>query len=523
MDKAIAVIDIGMTNKKVAVYDQGLDMLCSASRTFDPIVVEGLDTHDLEGMEAWFLERLSEFGKEYDIGAIAVSTHGATMVCVGEDGAPCAPCVYYTHEPGAEFHERFYRLAGDRLALQAATGTPPLSAMINPSKGIFFLKERFPEAFARSRHVLNYPQYWGFRLTGKAAAEGTYTGCHSYLWDWAAGRYSSVADRLGIAGLMPYPLRDSWDVLGKIRPELAGATGLSPDAIVTMGIHDSNASLLPHLAKKKGGDFILNSTGTWCVLMHPQESFGFAPEELGKIVFFNRSAYNKPVKTAIFLGGMEYEAWSRAIAAAGAGGCIAGGSSGAAGGPVPDRPEGEVYRSVIASASEFILPELISGSGQFPGSMPRAVQDGREYALGDIVSGAGAPPFMRDGKRALAVLNVSLALQTMVALGRAGLARATEVFTEGGFRKNGGYNGVLASALGLAGGAGTAFLTDISEATAFGAAMTGVAALEGTTPSALGERFEVEYKAVGPMEGLAGLDAYMAAWLARADASGGKA
>ena len=152
---------------------------------------------------------------------------------------------------------------GERRELQSITGTPPLSAMINPSKGILFLKERFPEAFARTRVLLNYPQYWGYRLTGKTGAEGTYTGCHTYLWDWKEGRYSSVAHRLGIATLMPFPLRDSWDVLGTIKSGIADARGLSRDIVVTMGIHDSNASLLPHLAKRKNVDFILNSTGTW--------------------------------------------------------------------------------------------------------------------------------------------------------------------------------------------------------------------------------------------------------------------
>jgi sugar (pentulose or hexulose) kinase len=133
---------------------------------------------------------------------------------------------------------------------------------------------------------------------------------------------------------------------------------------------------------------------------------------------------------------------------------------------------------------------------------------------------------MREGPRALAVLNISLALQTLVALERAGGAAGTEVFTEGGFRRNEGYNAVLASALcgaGSAGGAsceGRAYLTDISEATALGAAMTAAAALEGINPDALGDRFDIEYKEVRPMESLgptggAGvLDGYRAAWLA---------
>jgi L-fuculokinase len=502
MDKAIAVIDIGMTNKKVALYDRNLMMLDSVSRTFDPVMVDGLETHDLAGMEAWFLDALATFGKRFPIGAIAVTTHGATMVCVGEDGKVCAPCVYYTHEPGPEFQERFYRLVGDRRELQASTGTPPLSAMINPSKGLFFLQERFPDAFARTRVALNYPQYWGYRLTGLTGAEGTYTGCHSYLWDWKGERYSSVADALGIAGKLPFPLKDSWDVLGRLKREIAQRTGLSRDVVVTMGIHDSNASLLPHLAKRGGGDFILNSTGTWCVLMHPQDSFGFEAGELGKIVFFNRSAYNKPVKTAIFLGGMEYEAWSKAIAA----------SRGPAGGARLPEPDEADYRAVVREASAFILPELVPGSGQFPGSMPRAVEGGASYALADIEAGRALPPFFANESKALAALNLSLAIQTLVALERAGLGRATSVFTEGGFRKNSGYNAILATALGADGG--RAFLTDIAEATSLGAAMTAEAALEGVTPDALGDRFDIEYKAVRPMAALGDFGKYRAAWLA---------
>jgi L-fuculokinase len=101
---------------------------------------------------------------------------------------------------------------------------------------------------------------------------------------------------------------------------------------------------------------------------------------------------------------------------------------------------------------------------------------------------------MHDPAKAMAVLNASLVIQTQVALERAGLAPGAEVYTEGGFRKNADYNGLLAAAL-----PGTPVkLTDIAEATALGAAMTAIAALEKCTPDALGSRFEVSYKDVGP-------------------------
>ncbi|MFH2113702.1 MAG: FGGY family carbohydrate kinase, partial [Spirochaetota bacterium] len=438
--------------------------------------------------------QLASFARKHDIGAIAVTTHGATLVCIEADGKPSAPCVLYTHEPGEPFQKRFYDLVGDPVELQAVTGTPRLSALINPAKALLFMEEHFPGALERTVQVLNYPQYWGFRLSGQYGVEGTYIANHSYLWDWNQEKYSTVAERLGVAGKMPGPLRKSWDVLGKLSPEIAARTGLSTDVIVTMGIHDSNASLLPHLAKKPGQDFILNSTGTWCVLMHPQKQYAFGKGELGKVVFFNRSAYLEPVKTTIFLGGMEYEQWSGLI--------------GKICGVKPVGPGSAAYPSVFAGKDCFILPEVVPGSGQFPGSRARAMEGGKTYLLEDIRSGKAVPAFIRDPAKAMAVLNTSLVIQTQVALQRAGLAPGAEVYTEGGFRKNADYNGLLAAAL-----SGTPVkLTDIAEATALGAAMTAIAALEKCTPDALGSRFEVSYKDVSPMPGTTDFAAYRKIW-----------
>lgn len=505
MDRTIAVIDIGMTNKKVAVYDGSLGLVGIRKKVFEPKIAGGIEAHDLAGMEAWFLETLRDFARDSDIGAIAVTTHGATFVCADAAGNPVAPCLFYTHEPGGEFQKRFYAMAGDPRELQAATGTPNFSALINPAKGLFLLKELYPSEFASAALVLPYPQYWGMRLTGKAGVEGTFIGCHTYLYDWKRGGYSSVAEKLGIEKKLPFPLKDSWEILGAIKPEVAAATGLKPDTVVTMGIHDSNASLLPYLVKDSGTDFIVNSTGTWCVLMHPQEEYGFAPDELGKVVFFNRSAYNKPVKTAIFLGGKEYEVWTGLFGAAPGGSAHA-----AAPAAAPASPSPALYAKILAERSAFILPEIVPGSGQFPGSIPQAVEGGRRFRLADIESGRARPAFMADQAAAEAVLNLSLALQTMVALERAGLAPGQTIFTEGGFRNNRDYNAILAAAL----PANPVRLTDMSEATSFGAALTGLAALEGTTPSALGGLFSIARIPAEPMPGLADFAAYREKWLA---------
>ena len=497
MEYAIAVIDIGMTNKKIAVYDDALRQLDAKYRSFAPKIVDGLETHDLDGMEEWFLDELGQAGKRFNIKAIAVSTHGATFVCLGKDGKPSVPCVYYTHEPGGDFHRRFYGRFGSANELQARTGTPAFEAMINPAKGLFFAEEKFPEGFKNTAAVLAYPQYWGFRLTGKTGAETTYMGCHTYLWDQVEGRQSSVAHDLGISSLLPEKLDRPWDILGNINAETAAKTGLARDVIVTMGIHDSNASMLPHFAKKGETGFAINSTGTWCVMMNPVKEYGFAPEELGKVVFFNISAFATPVKTAIFLGGKEMEMWSKIL------------MSGHGRSDFPPYDE-NLYRKILADADSFLLPELVAGSGQFPGSKPRIIEGDGQWPYADIVSGKSRPPCFDNYEKGFAVLRIGIVMQSLVALERTGLRSGCDIITEGGFRKDDAYNRLLSAALPDNG----VYLTGINEATALGAAMTAKMALTGKSLAELSGDFDPDYKEI-EKSGRLELAVYRKAWTDR--------
>jgi sugar (pentulose or hexulose) kinase len=510
VEYAIAVIDIGMTNKKVAVYDDALRQLDAKYRVFEPLMVRGesgggaFPANDLEGMEAWFLERLAEAAKKFPVRAIAVTTHGANFVCLGKNGRPALPCVFYTHEPGRDFQRRFYERFGAAVDLQERTGTPALEAMINPAKGLFFAKEQFPAAFKNTSSVLPYPQYWGFRLTGKTGAESTYMGCHTYLWDQMDNCLSSVARELGIAPLLPATLQKSWDILGTISEETAAKTGLARNTIVTLGIHDSNASLLPHFAKKSaaadGANFVLNSTGTWCVIMNPVKEYGFAKEELGKVVFFNISAFGTPVKTAIFLGGQEFETWSKAFMARHGRTDFPGWNE-------------ALYRSILGEKNIFLMPELTRGSGQFPASRARIIENGKEYFFEDISSAlirrdGNLPPCFSDYEKLFAVLRISLVMQTLTALERTGVAKGREIYVEGGFRRDESYNRLLSSAF----PENRLCLTDIAEATALGAAMTAKMAISGKGLSDLAGDFEVAYQEMGKSV-IDELVPYREAWL----------
>jgi hypothetical protein len=231
--------------------------------------------------------------------------------------------------------------------------------------------------------------------------------------------------------------------------------------------------------------------------MHPVEKYGFEPDELGKVVFFNRSAWNTPIKTAIFLGGKEYETWIQIIAS------LQGLNPKDL--PAPSRKD---YELVLKEQRYFILPEIVPGSGQFPGSIACAVENGKVFLLSEIEEDRDAPAFLKEPRVGQAVLNLSIVLQTEVALQRTGLTENAEILTEGGFRNNSDYNKLLASAFPK----NSVYLTDLKEATSFGTAMTALAALNHTNPKELTRFIHIEKALVAPMLPSEALSAYRHAW-----------
>jgi sugar (pentulose or hexulose) kinase len=183
----------------------------------------------------------------------------------------------------------------------AETGSPRLPLGLNLGAQVFWLARAFPMEFAKVRHVLTLPQYWAFRLSGVAASEATSLGCHTDLWNPWEGRFSSLVLRMGWEGLFP-PVRKAAEVLGPVLPAVAEATGLVAGTPVLCGIHDSNASLVPHLAEAPCG---VLSTGTWMIVM----ALGGRAVELdaARDVLVNVSALGQPVPTARFMGGREME------------------------------------------------------------------------------------------------------------------------------------------------------------------------------------------------------------------------
>lgn len=305
MSGLVAVLDIGKTNAKLMLVEEGGRTLWSAERPSPAVATPGVAPLtrqlDVAGIEAWMIGQLAEMPEKHRIRAIVPVAHGAAMVLVdGEGEVLLAP----DYEDGA-----YDAVLAEYRALRpdfAETLSPALPAGLNLGTQIYFVQTMLPEIFRRTRTILTYPQYWSWRLSGVAASEVTSLGCHTDLWNPGAGAFSSLVGAQGWGPLLP-PLQPARARLGRLRPDLAAATGLPEECAVICGIHDSNASYLSHRVARRGREaFSVISSGTWCIIL--ARSADLAQLREAEDMLANVDALGEPTATARFMGGREYAA-----------------------------------------------------------------------------------------------------------------------------------------------------------------------------------------------------------------------
>ncbi len=482
----VAVLDIGKTNKKVSLYDRSFAVLREERTTVEAKEWNGIEVEDTERVLTWFRETLKAFSGEFKIRAIAITTHGATFVLLDEEGKLALPVISYTAERGAEVQQEFYDEFGSVEELHRSTGSADIG-FANMAKVLYFVKTRLPEAWKKCRSALFYGPYFSYELTGVHGLEPTFPGNHSYFWDYERDGWSDVAHKLGADKLFGNKVSRPWDNLGTVKPELAEECGLPMDCKVALGIHDSNANYLPYIALGYD-DFLLNSTGTWAVMMRTSDSRQLSDEEIAAKVFFNQDALGRPVRTSLITSGMDYDAF-RALTA--------------------EKDEGDVeaLQAVIAERSLFVVPGVLENGTAFPGQAPRVVQGETVQPLSDLQE-AGGTPFTGLGQQYYAALNLGLAIATAKMLETCGIGEGTTVFIEGGFSKNASYCSLLATLCPKQQFA----LTSMTEGTSFGAALTGWMLADSKSLEEIGQEFTIETREV-PQRNFGSVEEYRNAFL----------
>ncbi|GGD95928.1 carbohydrate kinase [Aureimonas endophytica] len=457
----VAVVDIGKTNAKLALHDlaAGEDLFV---RT-EPNAVRGdgpYPHYDEARLLAFLVDALADCAGRHPFEAISVTTHGASAALVG-DTELALPILDYEYDGPESCREDYDRLRPDF----AETLSPRLPNGLNVGAQLFWQERTFPEAFARARHVLCLPQYWAWRLSGVAAMEITSIACHTDLWAPRREDFSSLVAGRGWGRLFTAPLRSAFDALGPLAPDLARRIGLGAAPMpVHCGIHDSNASLLPHLLRH-APPFTVLSTGTWVVSF----AVGGAarPIEPAAGILLNVDAFGRTSLSGRFMGGREFDRLT---------------------GGAPREPTPAEIAEVV-EARIFALPTFVPGTGPFPDGAGRWSRE---------------PDGLSPGVRT-AVASLYCAMVTAEMLALTGADGPTIV--EGPFARNRLFLAALQAATGRA---------VVPSAGATGTT-AGAALLAGSPPAAPTSTIDAE---ASPASGHAteALAAYAADWLAAARA-----
>jgi sugar (pentulose or hexulose) kinase len=447
----LAVLDFGKTNSKLFVFSQDGRMLDERRTQPKWARKDGFSVLDEAELHDWALGAVTDAVENHGVEGVMVSGHGCTFALV-DDATLTHPILDYEQEPPAEIAARIDRSIPDF----AETFSPRLPLGFNYGRHMLWLQEVDPDAFAAAKSILGYPQYWSWRLGGRAACEVSYLGCHSHLWAPRKRDFSSLVDAQGWRGRMP-AFERAGTVIGERR--LAGAA--RPIAIHN-GVHDSNAAL--HAYRRQDlGPLTVVSTGTWVIVLNPDCPLEVLDRERDMLV--NVDVDGGPVPTIRFMGGREFavisDGWQGAI------------------------PHGSIQQAIDAGI--MALPSFAPG-GPMPDSAGRLV--GRTPDAGE--------------RAAAALLYVALMVDLCLDL----IHSQTTVIVDGGLNAGGLLAGLIAQLR-----PGQAFLQGAS----LEGSATGAAAL---AFESVGREFAAEAPEAVYAAGFGGLAGYRDAWRDRIAARG---
>ena len=301
-EKVIAIFDIGKTNKKIILFNNDLKLVSETEEKFAEVTDEdGFECDNIDLIEEWIRDSLKEIvlADKYDLEGVNFTTYGATLAYLDSSGKRATPIYNYLKPINDRIPERVYKKYGGQDEFCRRTASPALG-MLNSGMQALWLKYTKPEVFSGVKHVLHFPQYLSYLLTGKVYSEHTSIGCHTALWDFDNMNYHPWVRAEGLNLPAPVDVGTLNEIAIEGKKLMAG-----------IGIHDSSSSLVPYFASSKG-KFLLISTGTWCINMNPFNSEKLTAEQLDRDCLCYMSITKQPVKSSrLFLGHLHEAAVDR--------------------------------------------------------------------------------------------------------------------------------------------------------------------------------------------------------------------
>jgi sugar (pentulose or hexulose) kinase len=298
-----AIFDVGKTNKKLFLFDVNYQIVYEKNDTLPETTDEDGDAcEDIELLSRWVVESFQEVQQNtnFNIRAVNFSGYGASFVHLGADLKPVTPLYNYLKPFSETLKKQFYDTYGGQEAFAVATASPVLGNL-NAGMQLYRLKYEKPVVFEQIKYSLHLPQYLSFLISGQCLSDITSIGCHTNLWNFQKNQYHEWVKKEGIETKLA-PLRITNYELG-LNPK---SKTVNRKLKIGSGLHDSSAALIPYLATIED-EFILISTGTWCISLNPFNGSPLTFSELQQDSLCYLTCQGHPVKAARLFLGYQHE------------------------------------------------------------------------------------------------------------------------------------------------------------------------------------------------------------------------
>jgi L-xylulokinase len=261
-------IDNGCTVSKAAIFDlEGREMQVAGQAIDLDCPHPGWTERSMDGVWRTTSQAIREAIERAGINArdivgIGTTGHGNGVYLLDRAGQPLRAGIVSTDTRAADIVTDWYRNGRHD---QAFPRTMQSFWPAQPNALLAWIKQHEPENYRRIGSVLLIKDYVKYCLTGVASGDFSDTSASSLL-DSARGEYSrdllELYDIPEILAALP-PLAQSFDVVGKVTPAAAQATGLAAGTPVVGGLIDIEASALGTGVFRPGQASIV--CGSWSI------------------------------------------------------------------------------------------------------------------------------------------------------------------------------------------------------------------------------------------------------------------
>jgi sugar (pentulose or hexulose) kinase len=296
--RGIAVVDVGYTNTKIALFSPSGEMVAERKTVNRHAPGPPYPHINPEPMLALCRSALPELDAILPIDAIMPAAHGAALACLGQDGNLALPVMDYTSEPPDAIVADYQNIMP---SFEEAL-CPLLPMAITHGLQLYWQQRMWPDDFARVRTIMPWIQYVAYLLSGVAVTEISSMSCQTHLMDSRRQQPSAMARSLGWDKLFPR-MAKAWEAIGTLKPVFRGAHFQGRGAVLG-GVHDSTGNFMRYVCA--GLDrFTLVSTGTWSISFNPSASVDVL--DPARDTNTNTDVLGRAVCCSRFFGGKEFE------------------------------------------------------------------------------------------------------------------------------------------------------------------------------------------------------------------------